>query len=56
MEPQCLALPKLPHRLRWHPVVNTADKEKPFCEVLQPVEKKHQIEVPPQAIVILIGK
>ncbi len=56
MEPQCLALPKLPHRLRWHPVVNTADKETPFCEVLQPVEKKHQIEVPPQAIVILIGK
>ena len=56
MEPQCLALPKLPRRMRWNLAVNTANKDMPFCDPPQPVEKKHQIEVPPQSIVILVGK
>ncbi len=56
LEPQCLALPKLPRRLQWYLTVNTADKEMPFCETPQLLEKKHQIEVPAQAVVILVGK
>lgn len=56
MEPQCLALPKLPRRMQWNLAVNTADKDMPFCDPPKLVEKKHQIEVPPQAIVILVGK
>lgn len=56
MEPQCLALPKLPRRLQWHLAVNTADKDIPFCEPPRLVEKKHQIEMPAQAVVILVGK
>lgn len=56
LEPQCLALPKLSRRLQWYLTVNTADKEMPFCETPQLLEKKHQIEVPAQAVVILVGK
>lgn len=56
MEQQCLALPKLPHRLRWHLAVNTAEKEMPYCEPPRLIEKKPQIEIPPQAIMILVGK
>lgn len=56
MEPQCLALPKLPHKMQWHLAVSTADKDHPFCEPPQLLEKKHQIEIPPQAVVILTGR
>lgn len=53
---QFLALPKLPCGMRWHIVVNTADKEKPFDVQPQQMEKMSQIAVPPQSIMILIGK
>ncbi len=54
--PQNLALPKLPHKRRWYLAINTADKDMPFSEPPQLLEKRHQIEVPPQAILILVGK
>ncbi|MDE7313768.1 MAG: glycogen operon protein GlgX [Eubacterium sp.] len=56
IQQQSLALPKLPHRMGWYVAVDTADKETPFFETPKPVEKKHQIEVPPQAVMILVGK
>lgn len=56
IEPQHLALPRIPRNLKWHFAVNTADKEMPFNDLLPPVSKKSQIEVPPQAIIILVGK
>lgn len=56
VQPQTLALPKLPRRMRWYVAADTSDRETPFYETPKLVEKKHQIEVPPQAIVILVGK
>lgn len=56
IQPQSLALPKLPHRMCWYVAADTADKATPFYETPKPVEKKHQIELPAQAIVILVGK
>lgn len=53
---QVLALPKLPGRRRWYLAVDTADKDTPYHEHPPLLEKKHQISIPPQAIVILIGK
>lgn len=55
-ESRKLALPKLPNRRRWHLTVNTADKNTPFMEPPQLLEKRHQIEVPSQTILILVGK
>ena len=42
--------------MRWYVAADTADKATPFYETPKPVEKKHQIELPAQAIVILVGK
>ncbi len=53
---QYLALPKLAKGKKWYLAVNTADKDMPFCEELHEYEKKNQVVVPPQAIVILVGK
>ena len=56
VEEQHLALPKLPRRLRWHLAVNTADKDEPFCEPPKLMDKMPQIKMPPQAVIILVGK
>ncbi len=56
VEQQQLALPKLPRGMRWYLAVNTADKDCPYCELPQLIEKKPQIQMPPQAVVILVGK
>lgn len=55
-ESRKLALPKLPNRRRWYLAVNTADKDTPFMDTPQLLEKRHQIEVPSQTILILVGK
>lgn len=54
--PQDLALPKLPHKRKWYFAVNTADKDMPYYEPLRAMDKASHIEVPPQAIIILVGK
>ena len=56
VEQQQLALPKLPRGMKWYLTVNTSDKDCPYCELPQPIEKKPQIQMPPQAVVILVGK
>lgn len=55
-ESRSLALPKLPHKRRWYLTVNTADKNMPFLEPPRLLEKKHQIQIPSQTILILVGK
>ncbi len=55
-QPRSLALPKLPQKRRWYLAVSTAEKDMPFCEPPVLLEKKYQIEVPGQAILILVGK
>ncbi len=54
--PQSLALPKFSGQLQWYRAVNTADKETPFYEPPEKIERQPQIVVPPQSIIILIGK
>ena len=53
---QSLALPNLPKKLRWHLVVNTADKDMPYRSVPTIIEDTARINVPLQSIMILIGK
>lgn len=53
---QYLALPKLPRKLKWHLAVNTADKDTPYYENPAEMEKKTQIAVPPQSVMVLVGK
>ncbi len=60
VEEQHLALPKLPNRLKWHLAVNTADRDMPLyedpAELEIAAEKKNQVAVPPQSILILVGR
>lgn len=53
---QSLALPNLPKKVKWHLVVNTADKEEPFRNEPLEIEEKAKIEIPLQSVMILIGK
>ena len=54
--PQYLALPRLPRKNRWYLMVDTADRERPFKTQPLLMDQKNQIPLPPQSIVILVGK
>lgn len=53
---QYLALPKLPGKRRWYLAVDTSDAKEPYLEPPQIIEKKRQILLEPQTIVVLVGK
>lgn len=53
---QYLAIPGLPGKKKWHLVVNTADKDLPYCKEAKEIGRKTQMAVSPQSIVILVGK